>query len=147
MRSQFLKAVVMISVLIGLSAVSTRAQAGNSFTVTVPFEFSVSGKTLPAGEYTVIRVGVSRDALTMCSKDGKGSASALTKTIETRDIQNQTKIVFRRYGKQYFLSQVWISGRSTGRELFTSKEQLKIERELTRGAAKPGTIAVVAQKR
>ena len=143
MRRQFLKAVVMISVLIGLSAVSTRAQAGNSFTVNVPFDFSVSGKTLPAGEYMVIRVGVSRDALTMCSKDGKGSASALTKTIETRDIQNQTKIVFRRYGKQYFLSQVWISGRSTGRELFTSK----VERELTRGAAKPGTIAVVAQKR
>ena len=143
MRRQFLKAVVMISVLIGLSAVSTRAQAGNSFTVNVPFDFSVSGKTLPAGEYMVIRVGVSRDALTMCSKDGKGSASALTKTIETRDIQNQTKIVFRRYGKQYFLSQVWISGRSTGRELFTSK----VERELTRGAAKPGSIAVVAQKR
>ena len=143
MRRQFLKAVVMISVLIGLSAVSTRAQAGNSFTVNVPFDFSVSGKTLPAGEYMVIRVGVSRDALTMCSKDGKGSASALTKTIETRDIQNQTRIVFRRYGKQYFLSQVWISGRSTGRELFTSK----VERELTRGAAKPGTIAVVAQKR
>ena len=143
MRRQFLKAVVMISVLIGLSAVSTRAQAGNSFTVNVPFDFSVSGKTLPAGEYMVIRVGVSRDALTMCSKDGKGSASALTKTIETRDIQNQTKIVFRRYGKQYFLSQVWISGRSTGRELFTSK----VERELTRGAAKPGSIAVMAQKR
>ena len=143
MRRQFLKAVVMISVLIGLAAVSTRAQAGNSFTVNVPFDFSVSGKTLPAGEYMVIRVGVSRDALTMCSKDGKGSASALTKTIETRDIQNQTRIVFRRYGKQYFLSQVWISGRSTGRELFTSK----VERELTRGAAKPGTIAVVAQKR
>ena len=143
MRRQFLKAVVMISVLIGLSAVSTRAQAGNSFTVNVPFDFSVSGKTLPAGEYMVIRVGVSRDALTMCSKDGKGSASALTKTIETRDIQNQTRIVFRRYGKQYFLSQVWISGRTTGRELFTSK----VERELTRGAAKPRTIAVVAQKR
>ena len=143
MRRQFLKAVVMISVLIGLSAVSTRAQAGNSFTVKVPFDFSVSGKTFPAGEYMVIRVGVSRDALTMCSKDGKGSASALTKTIETRDIQNQTRIVFRRYGKQYFLSQVWISGRSTGRELFTSK----VERELTRGAAKPGSIAVMAQKR
>ena len=147
MRNQILKTFTMISVLIVLSAVSTRAQAGNSFMVNIPFEFSVSGKTLPAGEYTVARVGVSLDGLTIRGNDVKDGASALTRSTETGDIQNQTRVVFSRYGNQYFLSQIWISGRSSGRALFRSKEERTAQRELARLAAKPKTIAIVGQNR
>ena len=71
----------------------------------------------------------------------------MTKTIQTEDIQNQTTVVFKRYDNQYFLSQVWVSGRSTGSEIYKSKQERTVERELARRAVKPTTIAIVGQTR
>ena len=147
MRNQILKTVGVISVLIVLSAVSTLAQSGSSFMVDVPFDFTVSGKTLSAGQYTVAREGLSREGLTIRGNDVKDGASALTRAIGTGDIQNLTKVVFKRYRNEYFLYQVWISGRRGGRELFKSKEERAVERDLARHAAKPETIAIVGKKR
>jgi len=49
MRTHTLRSVMIITLLIVLSALSTHAQKGSSFVVNVPFTFTVSGKTLPAG--------------------------------------------------------------------------------------------------
>jgi hypothetical protein len=35
-------------------------------------------------------------------------------TLPGREIQPKSKLVFNRYGDQYFLSEVWIAGRSEG---------------------------------
>jgi hypothetical protein len=48
MQIQIWKRLIMLSVL---AAVSAHAQAGKQFTVTIPFNFYVAGKTLPAGQY------------------------------------------------------------------------------------------------
>jgi len=48
MQIQFLKKLIMLSVLGVLTSVSAHAQAGKQFTVTIPFNFYVAGKTLPA---------------------------------------------------------------------------------------------------
>ena len=145
MSKQTLRTMMIISGLMVVSAITAHAQAGSSFMVSVPFDFTVSGRTLAAGEYIVARNGVSSDGLTIRSKDGKGGASALTKTIQTEDIQNETTVVFKRYDDQFFLSQVWVSGRSTGREIYKSKQERTVERELARRAVKPTTIAIVGQ--
>ncbi|HEY3025040.1 MAG TPA: hypothetical protein VGJ55_02690 [Pyrinomonadaceae bacterium] len=147
MRNHFLKTITMIGALIILSAVSGRAQAGAGFTVVVPFDFSVSGKVLPAGEYIVARSQPFNEGFKISAKEG--SAGAFLQTLPVQKIENEvrTKVVFKRYGNEYFLSQIWISGRNTGRELRKSRQERALERELAARAVKPETIAVAGKAR
>ncbi|MEO8433718.1 MAG: hypothetical protein ABI596_02400 [Pyrinomonadaceae bacterium] len=145
MRNQVFRTVTMIGVLIILSAVSARAQGGAGFRVTVPFDFIVSAKTFPAGEYIVTRsTRGSAEGLRIQARDGKNGAYVMTMPVAARDIQSQTKAVFRRYDNQYFLSQVWISGRATGREMVKPDRQRSLEHELAR-RSKAETIALVGR--
>ena len=79
------------------------------------------------------------------ARDGKGGAYLQTMSVQTEENQTQTKVVFKRYGDEYFLSQVWISGRSTGRELRKSRQERALERELAARAVKPETIAIAGK--
>ena len=147
MRNHFLKTMTMIGALIVLSAVAGHAQAGAGFTVVVPFNFTVSGKTLPAGEYIVARSQPFNEGFMIRAKDGSAGAFLQTLPVQTKENQAQTKVVFKRYGNEYFLSQIWISGRSTGRELPKSRQERALERELAARAVKPETIAVAGRAR
>ena len=147
MRNHFLKTLTMIGVLVVLSAVSGRAQVGSGFRVTVPFDFIVSDKTLPAGEYIVTRsTQGSADQLRIQSRDSLDGAYVTTIPVLAGDIQQQTKAVFRRYDDQYFLSQVWVSGRATGRQVLKPKRQRSLERNLARRSVKDEAIAVVGTR-
>jgi fluoride ion exporter CrcB/FEX len=55
MQIQTLKKLIMMGVLGVFTTVSAHAQSGSQFTVKIPFNFYVGGKTLSAGEYTVGR--------------------------------------------------------------------------------------------
>jgi hypothetical protein len=147
MRNHFLKTITMIGALIVLSAVAGHAQAGANFTVVVPFDFTVSGKTFPAGEYNVGRSTQGSEGLVIRARDGRGGAYLLTKSIQTEDNQPQTKVVFNRYDNRYFLSQVWISGNRTGRELFKTRKERALEEQLAQRAIKPDTIAIAGRAR
>ena len=146
MRNQFLKTMMMIAVLFVLSAVSGRAQAGSNFMVTLPFDFIVSGKTLPAGEYVVARSTSGSEGLVIRPSDRKGGIYLLTTSIHRDDRRRDARVVFRRYGNLYFLSQVWMSGKETGRELFKSHKQRALERDLAQRAGKSESITVAARK-
>lgn len=148
MQIQTLKRLIMPSVLIMLLAASSYAQSGQQYTVTIPFNFCVSGKTLPPGQYTVGRsTQNSAEGLAIRGTDGHAGAFALTRGIQTGEIQEQSKLVFRRYGDQYFLGEVWISGRSTGRELPSSRTERELAREIAKHGANPERVAVVADAR
>jgi hypothetical protein len=93
-----------------LLAMANLALAGTSFAqsngvrATVPFDFTVGNKLLPSGTYTIKQatnthmiVITSRDkpiaALSLVNQDGKKSP-------------NGGKLLFHRYGGQYFLSEI-----------------------------------------
>ena len=146
MRNQTLRTMMMISILMVISALTVHAQAGSSFVVKVPFDFTLSGKTLPAGQYTVsLSTQGSSDGLMI--RNQERGAYVQTKPVQTRDRQEETQVIFRRYGDQYFLFQIWISGRSTGREVFKSTREQKLERALAQSAKKPETVAILGQPR
>ncbi len=146
MRIYTLRTMMMITILMALSALSANAQKGGSFVVKVPFAFTVSGKTLPAGEYVVARSTQGSSEVMMIRSQKRG-AYVQTKPVQVQDIQEETQVIFKRYGDQYFLFQVWISGKSTGRELFKSAREQKSERELAQRATKPETVAIMVQPR
>lgn len=148
MQIQTLKRLIMLSVLLMLSGLSSYAQTGRQFTVTIPFNFYVSGKTLPAGQYLVGRsTQTSTEGLALRGTDGRAGVFALTRGIQTEDVQQQSKLVFRRYGDQYFLAEIWTSGRSMGRELPSSRRERSIAREIAKHGANPEKVAVVGDKR
>ena len=146
MRTRTLKTMMMMSILMVLSALSANAQKGGSFVVTVPFAFTVSGKTLPAGQYVFARSAQASCEVIMIRSRERG-AYVQTKQVLSQDVQEKTKVIFKRYVDQYFLFQIWISGRNIGRELFKSTREQQSERELAQHANKPETIAIVVQPR
>ena len=146
MRTRILRTMMMLTILMVLSALSANAQKGSSFVVNVPFTFTVSGKTLPAGEYVVARsTQASNEVIRISSKEH--GAYVQTKPVQVQDIKEESQVIFKRYGDQYFLFQIWTSGRSSGRELFKSAREQKSERELGQRAVKPETVAILIQPR
>jgi hypothetical protein len=149
MRKQIFKAATMFAGIIALalaSAMAASAQNQRSLVVDVPFDFAVKGETLPAGEYVVSRAtSADKTGLIMQRRDGKANAIVLTIPIQSRKNQQQSRLVFNRYGEQYFLSQVWTSGDSQGRELFKTKRERSLNIELAKNNSRPEVVAITAR--
>ncbi len=110
----------------------------------VPFDFVVGTKTLPKGTYTVELHDSIHNVLIVQGQDS-GTIFAGSITVSAEDIEdNSPKLIFHRYGDQYFLSQVWNGARLAGQELPKSQQ----EREhLAEGNLRPEVIAIVALNR
>ena len=133
MKKEILKGVTMLALLVALAlataVVSANAQSSNQVVSNIPFEFVVGDKTLPSGAYSVRPANAQGNALMIQSKDGKASAIRLTDPTEQRNNKRYARLIFHRYGQNYFLCEVW-NGDSTGRQLTRSKQERAIEREL-----------------
>ena len=141
MKTQFAKGLTMLTLVVGLalaSAAVANGQSGRQVTARVPFDFIVADRTLSAGQCEVINATGAGEVLAIRDADGK-SVMRLTSAITAADQQNtRAKLVFHRYGSTYFLSQVWLEGRSTGREFAKTKQERAVERELQKIATYHG---------
>jgi hypothetical protein len=147
MQIQTWKRLIMIMVLAVLTTVTAHAQFGRQFTATIPFSFYVAGKTLPAGQYQIARsTQNSAEGLVLRGADGRGGVFVMTSGIRSNDIQGQSKLVFRRYGDQFFLGEVWTSGRDTGRELVRSRKERQVAQEIAKHGANPQKVSVLEDK-
>jgi len=136
------RAAGILSILVMLAAFATNssahARATSTVVFNVPFNFVVGGKTLPAGEYIVVRSTLnSNDILSLHRLDNNEGVYVLTSTIRSNQIQDDAKLVFNRYQDQYFLEEFWLSGQDTGRKVIRSEK----EKTLARNAEKTGTKA------
>ena len=133
MKKQIVKGLTMLMLVAGVvlmaALVSAHAQS-TSVVADVPFEFTVGGKSLKAGEYSIKAFAANGDALLISNKDSNDSAIRLSNTIQARIVPQQGKLVFHRYGQRYFLSEVWSPGERMGRQLRKSGEERAIERQL-----------------
>src|SRR4051794_33088651 len=96
--------------------------------VNIPFAFSVGGKTLDAGDYKISPNG--EKGIAIQDGSGKTAVVALTNAVSPDTNARAPKLVFHRYGNQYFLAQTWLRTSDTGRELFVTPEETKAAREL-----------------
>jgi hypothetical protein len=97
---------------------------------TIPFDFIVGDNKLPAGEYFIGRAQPSSDdsVLTISSSNGLTNIFSSTIAVQTLEPNRHGKLVFRRYGDQWFLFQIWPAGINTGREITRSRLDRAIER-------------------
>ena len=105
MRKQCLRILIALFSVAG-SGMAARAQARDQIVVTIPFEFVVAGKTLPAGTYKVNRVTDSDPrTLILHSFENRTSAIVLPSEVEGGSA-DKVRVSFERAGGQYFLSKI-----------------------------------------
>lgn len=108
--------------------VPTSTSITGTVKVSIPFAFSVAGKAFGAGTYYI---GPANDGNEMAIKSASGKA-ALLAPANLVNVANKVvppKLVFHKYGDQYFLAQTWLKYSDEGREFFVTPEELKMARE------------------
>lgn len=108
----------------------------------IPFGFIVNGATLPAGEYLVRSENEGGTVLLFSDLNGHHHNLMSTNSCRSPKVAKKTKLVFHRYGDRYFLSQIWIAGRDSGRELPPSRR----EREVARDFSMQEVVLVAARR-
>src|SRR5215475_91004 len=123
MKIRFLGTLVAGTFLALMIAAPAGAQmSGTALRVNVPFQFIVSGKTLPAGNYEIRRINDSPEGLLIRNAtDKRDHVMFQTEPFAAIKIPRRSEIVFHRYGDDYFLYEVVTAGEQTERELLTSK--------------------------
>ena len=136
-------------VLLTALAVSSASAAANATVVfNVPFDFVVGGKTLPAGEYLVVRSTLSsNDILSLRRIDNNEGVYVLTSTVLSNAAQKDSKLVFNHYEGQYFLSEFWNSGEDSGRQVVKSEKERAVARGAEKAGAKAERVAVVSKQK
>ena len=130
MKKQALKTFTMWSLLLMLTAVTVSAQSERS-KITIPFSFIVGEKTLPAGEYTVEPNRRDSDKFWLVqNRDSRTSCLFTTISVRANQTQEETKLVFHKYGDQYFLEQIWSGGEQEGTQLPESRGERNARRQL-----------------
>ena len=120
--------------LLGLGLLFATASAYAQTTAlkaNIPFNFSVAGKSLPTGEYTIQSVGTSNRVLVLRGSDNS-SKMVMANYCESARPSDKTKLIFHRYGDRYFLSQIWTAGNSSGAEFPQSSHEAEVAMDFPR---------------
>ena len=142
--------VTLMAVVFFAALTVTSAQAQSlTMSVTIPFDFAVAGKTFPAGEYHLQRSTDGERVITQIRSKDNALSMYLPQSHPVQDIKIQletkSKLVFNKYGDQFFLSQVWIFGRRIGEEFPKTTQERVLQREMARNQRKAERIAVAVK--
>jgi hypothetical protein len=137
MYKQICKTLAVISLFAMLAAPVFQAQS-DALEANIPFEFNVGKAVLPSGVYRIKPMNPS--TLRIQSQDGHRGAIALIIGVSSSKEGDAGKLVFNRYGSQYFLSKVWRPGSHDGQELLKSRIEIEMAKNISRPEAT--TVAV-----
>jgi hypothetical protein len=130
-----------------LLAIANFAIAGTSFAqsegvrATVPFDFTVGNKLLPSGTYTIKQESSNANVIVIRSHD-KPIATFSPVHQDSNKSPNGGKLLFHKYGGQYFLSEILCDQAEMNFELPTSKTEKRAE--LQQATLKSSSQTVVA---
>jgi len=131
----------LITIVLLFTAATLFAQTESQrlMKVSVPFTFAVEGHSLPAGEYLVLTVTPER-SIRIVSADGKHSAIVNTLPNYAKSPSTRSRLVFNKYGNEYFLAQVWTAGQNVARNPLSTKRAM----EIASSGGTPETRTIIA---
>ena len=107
-RNKIMKNFAVIALLALVAFVTLSATPSHAQTLIkgdVPFSFYAGSRMLPAGQYSITDTG---NQLAMLLSSGpKGIEFLMPKTTDLRSDLQVPKLVFLRYGDEYFLAEIW----------------------------------------
>lgn len=131
-------ATLALSLLISVPSIS----AQTTTKAAVPFPFTVGQTEMPAGTYIISPV--SQSAIAIRDTNTAKTVVSLVRPEQASASDATPKLVFRKYGSKYFLSQVSRGFGSAAMQLPTSKLEKEVRIASTRGVSVEK--AVVAAK-
>ena len=140
---------IPMAIIILASALTAGAQAQTSSVqkviATIPFAFNVGETRLPAGEYTFTVANPTSDRKILQIRNANGRSSAMIATTNVvGNVAENTKLVFQRYGDQYFFAQAQMAGDSTSLAAVKSKAE-RAERQTLVKAGKKSVVVILAE--
>jgi hypothetical protein len=122
----------LLSVGIALAAVAAVHAQDRTMTADVPFSFYMGSSPMPHGAYRVNEISsgavVSLNALQI-----DANKAVTTHALAGKNQTEPARLVFHRYGEDYFLAEIWTGDTSVGRVLARSPR----EKELAQSGAAP----------
>ena len=133
------RAILLAVTLAGapLSPASHAQDLESKVIVNVPFAFHNGSQHLSAGLYTISTSYQNIASIRGASRSG----FALTGLDEDSQPSKTTRVVFRKYGDQYFLNEIWVKGDTTHTYFLQSKQESV---ELSANRTAPTNITVAA---
>jgi hypothetical protein len=117
---------VTVCLFASFAVVGTVSAQDHAARAMVPFGFSVGDQWVPAGTYIITSDIESPNIISLRSKDSKVILMSLTRPDDERS--NAHKLVFTKYGDQYFLHEILCS--SCGMNVaFPGSKHEKVARE------------------
>jgi hypothetical protein len=102
-RSRLFAVGVLSALVLAISPMLVQAQSPRLI-AKIPFGFHIGDQEFPAGEYTVSRI--TNDNKVVHVSDGEGHTLVSIAIPASRSPANLGKLIFNRYGDEYFLSEV-----------------------------------------
>lgn len=133
---------VVASLVVGCVSLPAHAQGeAHALTVNVPFGFEIGSKYLAPGRYTI-----SRPLADIIEVRGhSGAALLVTHSGESKKATSDSKVVFDKYGDQYFLRQIWFNPQdNTYMECAESKAEKQAKRSELASVTKKASNVEVA---
>jgi hypothetical protein len=107
-----------IALLLGVASVYSQAENVAFLKVSIPFNFTVDNQKLPAGDYTISDSDLNaQSVIWLQSADGQHVIVVRTHQTFMLTPSANAELIFQHSGSEYFLSQIWTLGQTTGREL------------------------------
>ncbi len=119
-RAGLSAAVLMIS---SFASASYAHAQGREIKVNVPFAFENGSQHLPAGIYTIQM----ENEHVLLIRGAKASGLSMTNPQETLHAPQTSKVVFRKYGDQYFLREVWTAESTRHAQCTKSKAEKRLQ--------------------
>jgi hypothetical protein len=110
----------------------------------VPFDFIVGGRTMPAGDYVLATMDNHAILRVQNADTSIMPAFAVSNGADGSLDDSKAFLTFRRYGGDYFLAKIWDGSSAAGREIPMSRT----EREKAKSASigKPEIVMVLARR-
>jgi len=91
----------------------------------IPFDFVVDKTTLHAGKYIFLPIDLAGSTMLLRSSDRKEAIFITPDACSSGRTQLESKLVFRAYGNEHFLWQIWTQGYDMGRELHVNHRKIE----------------------
>ena len=117
------KLIGLMGLLSVLCAIPAMAQINARVKFDAPDAFYAGDAKLPAGSYTVSVPNEDDNFLLIQSTDGSQSVIVEYEITSSDTPHAKSDVTFNKYGKDEFLSQVWVEGQDSGMQVLPSKAE------------------------
>jgi len=114
---------IALAVLASFVTIGSVSAQEPSVRATVPFDFSVGNKLVPAGTYTI----TSASANVILIRSGEQKVALMSVAFADGKQPKNSVLVFNKYGDQYFLHEILSSSGSLNLQIPTSKAEKRVQ--------------------